>query len=843
MAECNTQENIEVLNSITGNFNRSKQLYYQLKEAFKTAERIDFIVSFLMESGIKMILPDLREAVNHGVKIRILTGKYLGITQPTALYLLKSEFGDKIDLRFYYTKDEQSFHPKAYFFHKQYGSDVFVGSSNISRSALTSGVEWNYRLNSNQNQKDFDEFYQTFENLFNNHSVIIDDEQLKEYAKNWHKPAVAKDLDKFDPFTEEDTLVFKTCEPRGVQVEALYALEQSRKEGADRGLIQAATGIGKTYLAAFDSKNYKHVLFVAHREEILNQAATSFANVRCSNDYGFFNGKVHDTDKAVIFASVASLGKDEYLNDEFFMPDYFDYIVVDEFHHAVNKQYEKIIEYFKPKFLLGLTATPERTDGRSIYEICDYNVPYEINLYQAINRGILVPFHYYGIYDETDYSGLKFVKDDYLESELNDTYLNNSIRDNLIYKHYLKYRSRKALGFCCSRVHAEYMAGVFTKRGIAAVAVYSNAEGEYSEDRAAAIKMLEEGRVKIIFCVDMFNEGVDIPEVDMVMFLRPTQSGIVFLQQLGRGLRTSKGKEYLNVLDFIGNYRFAGKNISLLSEQKATGSLSQLYSETNYPDGCLVDFDMELIDLFERMEKRTISIHQTIQNEFNRIKDLLDKIPTRMELFTYMDEEIYNVCLSNAKENPFRDYLGYLASNGCLTAEEETIHNSVAGDFLIELERTSMTRSYKMPVLYSFIAKDSIRQAVTEEQLLQQWKEFFTKNKNWKDLPKVESYQDYLKITDKAHLDNIKKNPVNFLKQSAPDFFVSKENALIALSDNLVPFLKNPVFAEQVKDIVDYRTIHYYSKKYRESIKSPVEYKINEPEYLMVADSGRKKEE
>lgn len=864
MAECNTQENIEPLNSITGNFNRSKQLYYQLKEAFKDAERIDFIVSFLMESGIKMILPDLRQAVNRGVKIRILTGKYLGITQPTALYLLKSEFGDKIDLRFYYTQNEQSFHPKAYFFHKQYGSDVFVGSSNISRSALTNGVEWNYRLNSNQNQVDFDEFYEAFENLFNNHSVVIDDEHLNEYAKSWHKPAVAKDLERDKDSTTktisyeysvaeaspsysvvaERSVEYKTgktnyiiCEPRGVQIEALYALAQSRKEGADRGLIQAATGIGKTYLAAFDSKNYEHVLFVAHREEILNQAATSFANVRCSNDYGFFNGKVHDTNKAVIFASVASLGKDEYLNNEFFTPDYFDYIVVDEFHHAVNKQYEKIIEYFKPKFLLGLTATPERTDGRSIYEICDYNVPYEINLYQAINRGILVPFHYYGIYDETDYSGLKFVKGDYLESELNVTYLNNRVRDNLIYKHYLKYHSRKALGFCCSRVHAEYMAGVFTKKGIPAVAVYSNADGEYSEDRAQAIKMLEEGRIKTIFCVDMFNEGVDIPEVDMVMFLRPTQSGIVFLQQLGRGLRTSKGKEYLNVLDFIGNYRFAGKNISLLSEQKSTSSLSQLYAETHYPDGCLVDFDMELIDLFERMEKRTLSIHQTIQNEFNRIKELLDKVPTRMELFTYMDEEIYNLCLSNAKENPFRDYLGYLEKESLLTEEETSIHNSNAGDFLIELERTSMTRSYKMPVLYSFIGKDSIRQAVTEEELLQKWKEFFAKNRNWKDLPKVESYQDYLKITDKAHLDNIKKNPVNFLKQSAPDFFVSTKSALISLTDGLVPFLTNPIFVRQVKDIVDYRTVHYYSKKYRDSIKIPEEYKIPDPDYLMVADT------
>lgn len=839
MAECNIAEEIEPLNSITGNSNRSKYLYWQLKEDFKTAESIDFIVSFLMESGVKMILPDLREAVNRGVKIRILTGKYLGITQPTALYLLRSEFGDKIDLRFYYTPIEQSFHPKAYFFHKKNGSNVFVGSSNISRSALTSGVEWNYRLNSHQNQADFDEFYKTFENLFNNHSVLIDDEQLKSYAKSWHKPAVAKDLDKYEAFNEDDILVFKTCEPRGAQIEALYALEQSRKEGADRGLVQAATGVGKTYLAAFDSKNYNHVLFVAHREEILNQAATSFCNVRCNNDYGFFNGKQHDTNKSVIFASVASLGKDEYLNGDYFNPDYFDYIVVDEFHHAVNNQYKKIIDYFKPKFLLGLTATPERTDGRSIYELCDYNVTYEINLYQAINRGMLVPFHYYGIYDETDYSGLKFVKGDYLESELNVTYLNNAVRDNLIYKHYLKYHSKRALGFCCSRVHAEYMAKVFTKKGIPSVAVYSNSDSEYSENRTEAIRMLEEGKIKVIFSVDMFNEGVDIPEVDTVMFLRPTQSGIVFLQQLGRGLRTSKGKEYLNVLDFIGNYKFAGKNISLLSEQKRAGSVTHIETEVQYPDGCLVDFDMELIDLFEEMNKRKLSIHETIQNEFFRIKDLLDKVPTRMELFIHMDEQVYNLCLSNAKENPFKDYLSYLAKLNLLSEEEKVLYDSVAKDFLFELEKTSMTKSYKMPVLYSFINGTEIREEVSEELLLATWKTFYSKNGNWKDLTKADSYEAYKMMTDKMHLDNIKKNPVNFLKQSAPDFFIASKTAPIALCEELKAFLANETFVAHFKDIVDYRTVDYYSRRYREAHKADVEYEIGEEPVLMIADSGK----
>ncbi len=840
MAECNFAENIEEINSITGNYNKSRQLFGQLKDAFLRARSVDFIVSFLMESGVKIILPYLREAIQRGVKVRILTGKYLGITQPAALYLLRREFGENIQLVFYNPSSEQSFHPKAYFFHYENYSDVFVGSSNISFSALTSGVEWNYRLSSRQNKNDYDEFFNTFEDLFYNHSLKIDDDVLKAYAKSWHKPAVEKDLERYENLREEDTLVFKECQPRGAQIEALYALEQSRREGADKGLVHAATGVGKTYLAAFDSKNYKHVLFVAHREEILNQAAASFANVRRSNDFGFFTGKVHDTDKAVIFASVASLGKDEYLNEKYFSPDYFDYIVVDEFHHAVNEQYKKIIGYFKTEFLLGLTATPERRDGRSIYELCDYNVPYEINLAQAINRGMLVPFHYYGIYDETDYSGLKFVKGDYLESELNVVYLNNEKRNSLIYKHYIKYNSKRALGFCCSRVHAEYMAQVFSKKGIPSVAVYSNADGKYSQDRKAAISMLESGKIKIIFSVDMFNEGVDIPQVDTVMFLRPTQSSTVFLQQLGRGLRTAKGKEYLNVLDFIGNYKYAGKNISLLADKE--NNISDLNkSKIEYPDGCLVDFEMDLIDLFNEMNKRKLSIHQKIQDEFFRIKELLnDKVPSRTELFTYMDDEIYNLCLSNAKENPFKNYLSFLNKHNLLDKDESVLFDSFAADFLFEVEKTSMTKSYKMPVLYSFFQGNSLLAQVSDEILLKNWKDFYSKNKNWKDLTGADTYQDFLNMTDKNHLDNIKKNPVHFLKQSASNFFVQSKDGPIALSDELLPFIHNQSFIKHFKDILNYRTMDYYSRRYRTENQdvSDIDLTDNQP-LAMVAEEDK----
>lgn len=637
-AEQKTQTEIMVERTdvMTGGLDKSNFLYYQIKMSILNADKIDIIVSFLMESGVRMILKDLKLALDRNVKIRILTGNYLGITQPSALYLIKKELGDRIDLRFYNEK-ERSFHPKAYMFHYENESEIYIGSSNISRSALTSGIEWNYRFSSTADGKNFRLFYDAFEDLFFYHSVVIDDEELKRYSKNWHKPAVAKDLAKYDSQEEEEPL--KTSQlfrPRGVQIEALYALEDSRAEGAAKGLVQAATGVGKTYLAAFDSAKYERVLFVAHREEILKQAAVSFQNVRNSEDYGFFYGRQKDTDKSVIFASVATLGRQEYLNEAYFAADYFDYIVIDEFHHAVNDRYRRIVDYFTPKFLLGLTATPERMDGKDIYEICDYNVPYEITLKEAINKGILVPFRYYGVYDETDYSGLHLIKGHYNERELTEAYRKNASRYDLIYKHYSKYHSRRALGFCCSRQHAEEMAKEFNRRKIPSAAVYSNADGEFSENRDTAINRLKNQEIKVIFSVDMFNEGLDIASIDMVMFLRPTESATVFLQQLGRGLRTYKGKEYLVVLDFIGNYEKAGKAPFLLGGSRGMETVKGCeYSDIEYPDGCIVDFDMRLIDLFRELDQKSFSARDRIRQEYFRVKELLDgKTPSRMELFS-----------------------------------------------------------------------------------------------------------------------------------------------------------------------------------------------------------------
>lgn len=811
---------IEQTDVMTGDNNRNRYLYYQLKLSMLHAKKIDIIVSFLMESGVRLILNDLKTALDRGVQIRILTGNYLGITQPSALYLLKNELGNRVDMRFYNDK-HRSFHPKAYIFHYENYEDIYIGSSNISRSALTSGIEWNYRLNSQDNHKDFVLFYDTFQDLFENHSIIIDDNELKRYSKNWHKPAVSKDLARYDAVEDNsDTPVRKLFQPRGPQIEALYALADSRSEGATKGLVHAATGIGKTYLAAFDSAKYQKVLFVAHREEILKQAAISFRNVRQSNDYGFFYGKQKDKDKSVIFASVATLGRSEYLTENYFAPDYFDYLIIDEFHHAVNDQYQRIINYFKPKFLLGLTATPERLDGKDIYEICDYNVPYEISLKEAINKGVLVPFHYYGIYDTVDYSSIHLVMGHYDEKQLDKAYIGNKDRYDLIYKYYKKYPSKRALGFCCSRKHANEMAKEFCARGIDAVAVYSNTNGEPSEERNIAIQKLKSQEIKVIFSVDMFNEGVDIPDLDMVMFLRPTESPVVFLQQLGRGLRISKGKTYLNVLDFIGNYEKAGRVPLLLtgggdSNKNAPTDLSSI----EYPDDCIVDFDMRLIDLFKKLDQKSLTAKERITHEFYRVKEKLDgKIPTRMQLFTYMDDDVYRYCITHAKENPFRHYLEFLEKLHELSETEETLCSGLGKDFLTLIETTDMQKVYKMPILYSFFNHGNVRLAVKDDEVLAAWKDFFNTGKNWKDFAADITYDEYKSITDKQHLRKAKSMPIKYLKASGKGFFVEKDGFALAIRDDLKDIVKNDAFIKHMHDILEYRTMEYYRRRYLERI-------------------------
>lgn len=788
-------------------------LYLKLKQSFKMATAIDIIVSFLMESGVKLLLQDLKEAISRGVNIRILTGNYLKITQPQALYLLKSELKDKVDLRFY-NNPNKSFHPKAYIFHNPIDSEIYIGSSNISRGALTSSIEWNYRFLKSNAPADFKVFYDNFEDLFNNHSQVITDEVLKDYSKQWTRPNVYRDMEKEEK--QEDNIV-NIFEPRGAQIEALYSLEKSREEGFDKGLVVAATGIGKTYLAAFDSRKYSRILFVAHREEIIKQAAQSFKNVRNSDDIGFFYGEQKDTKNSFIFALVQTLGKDEYLSEEYFPRDYFNYIVVDEFHHAVSNNYNKIINYFTPKFLLGLTATPERLDSKDVFKLCDYNMVYEVRLKDAINKGWLVPFRYYGIYDETvNYEDIDFKNGKYDDKQLEEALMLNK-RGDLILNNYLKYNSKRAMGFCISRHHAEYMSKIFNENNIPAAAVYSGECGEYSEERNIALSKLTSGELKVIFSVDMFNEGLDVPAIDMVMFLRPTQSPTIFLQQLGRGLRKSKDKQYLNVLDFIGNYKKANLVPFLLSgkEYSAIECKRNKQGDYEFPTDCTVDFDFRIIDIFKNQAKREMKVKDKIKEQFDIVYDMLGHRPSRIELFTYMDDEVYqNIKSKNKAMNPFSNYLEYIKENDELSYDENILYNSRGREFINMIETTSMSKTYKMPILLTFYNNGNIKMEITEDDVYKSFYEFYHKGSNKVDMLKDKGTSGFESWDSKKYIALAKNNPVKFLLKTHGDFFKEKDNCVLALQDDLKELISNEAFKTHMKDAIDLRVETYYKNRF-----------------------------
>ena len=779
--------------------------YNQLKESIKNADKIDIIVSFLMESGVKLIINELK---NSNAKIRILTSDYLNITQPQAIYILKGELKENLDLRFYNVKNK-SFHPKAYIFHNKINSELYIGSSNLSRGALTTSIEWNYYFKKSEKPNDFNHFQNTFENLFEE-AIPVTDKVLRDYSKSWIKPKFKK-----PQANEKHDQLF---EPNPVQLEALYSLNQSREEGFKKALIVAATGTGKTYLAAFDSKKYDKILFIAHREEIIKQAAKSFKNIHKDKSVGFFYNTQKDIDKDLTFALIQTLGKKQYLNENYFKKDYFDNIIVDEFHHAAANQYLNLLDYFKPEFMLGLTATPERLDTKDVFVLCDYNTVYEIRLKEAINKGFLVPFRYYGIYDDTiDYETVNMRNGKYDEKDLEQKLMINK-RADLVLNHYLKYSPSKSLGFCSSRAHAEFMAEYFTNHDIPSAAVYSGDQGEYTHEREIAIEKLKKGELKILFAVDMFNEGVDIPSIDAVLFLRPTQSPTIFLQQLGRGLRKSVNKKYLTVLDFIGNYKKANLVPFILSDTDYDTKtlMNDSVLEFEYPEDCYIDFDFELVDLFKIQAKQELKVKDKIILEFNSVKDDLARRPTRLDLFLKMDDAIQSAMRRNSKLNLFRDYLTFLSDNDELTDDEKSIVNTNAHEFFKCLETTSMTKSYKMPIFLAFYNDGNIKMEITDDDVYKSMYDFYNDPSNAVDMLKDKKTKNFKSWSKKQYLSLAKNNPIHFLNKSSGEFFIKKEGYALALSDDLKQFINLESFKKHFKDIIEYKTKYYYKTRFED---------------------------
>jgi superfamily II DNA or RNA helicase/HKD family nuclease len=775
--------------------NNKITLLDSLQNSFRGAKGIKFVVSFVMESGVRLLLPNLLQAQAQGIPIQILTSRYLNITEPSALYLLRDNLGSQADIRVF-ESNTVAFHPKTYLFSNREGGEVYVGSSNLSRSALIDGVEWNYRLQSRQEPADYGQFVESFDHLFSL-ALPLTDEWLKEYSLSWRRPRWIR-----GQTTAPEPL--EDIHPRGSQIEALHYLEESRAEGFTRGMVVMATGVGKTYLAAFDSKKYERVLFVAHREEILGQARESFNEVAPSKTMGWFNAIEKSTEAEIIFASVQTLSQEQYLSPTYFPPDYFDYIVVDEFHHVAAKSYQRIVNYFKPRFLLGLTATPFRMDNQDIFRFCEDNVVYEINLHEAINKDYLTPFHYYGVYDDiTDFAGIEMANGRYVIDQL-ERALSTSARADLILKRYREYRSERSLAFCSGIKHANFMTQFFRENSVAAVAVHSG-DGPFVMERGAALKALCDRDVEIIFSVDQFNEGVDIPEVDLVMFLRPTESYTIFLQQLGRGLRKAPGKNYLTVLDFIGNYKRAHLIPLILQggnpqrEADFTYKIRDL-SET-VAEGCRLNFDMRLLDVFEEM-RRHDPLPERLRVAYFRLKADLERRPLRLDIQAGSDipsEEF----LRPRHLSPKKGYLRFLAALDELNSEEVGWLGTDLEEFCLDLERTAMSKLYKIPTLRAFIQGKELLGSVSSHAIGMSLKTFYEDPRFHIDM-RDKSSRNFQDWPLERWIRLAERNPIRFLDRSSPFFQYDQINKSLRLAP-VVYETQSPILVEHMDDILLYR--------------------------------------
>ena len=604
-----------------------------------------------------------------------------------------------MDLRVYVTSG-RNFHPKAYLLTSNYADGVaYVGSSNLSATALSDGIEWNYRVDSQRDTAGLALVRGAFEALFRDPQTRdLDEAWLAEYRGR--RPTLVAQSTEPVGVPPEPTPDLPV--PNPVQNEALTALAATRAEGARAGLVVMATGLGKTWLAAFDiaRPEIHRVLFVAHREEILHQALATFRRIRPDAVLGLYNGNERVADADILFASIQTLSRREHLDR--FDPQAFDYIIVDEFHHASAASYRRLIEHFDPAFLLGLTATPERTDGGNLLALCGENLVYRCGVPRGIDLGLLCAYRYFGVPDEVDYRNVPWRSGRFDETELTAA-VATEVRAANIVDQWRKRAGARTLAFCVSQRHAEYMKRYFLDAGIPCAAVHS---GPGADPRALSLEQLAAAQLKVVFAVDMFNEGVDVPAIDTVMMLRPTESAVIWLQQFGRGLR-KHGDKRLTVIDYIGNHRsFLTKVRALLAIEgggdRAIAAALRACQDQRFglPAGCEVTYELQALDILRALLRTPAHGADALRDYYQDFRDRHGQRPTASEAF-------HDGYLPRAARTAYGSWFGLVRDMGDFSTDDEDAW-SAAASFLVGLEVTRMTASFKMLVLQSMLNADSL---------------------------------------------------------------------------------------------------------------------------------------
>ncbi|MFC1526220.1 DEAD/DEAH box helicase family protein [Candidatus Latescibacterota bacterium] len=769
-----------------------------LRAHLDLAHQVDIAVAFTMVSGLTLIYEHLRDLLDRGGSLRFLTGDYLDVTEPGALRLLLDLAAPErscLDLRVFHAA-EQSFHPKAYIFRQEDDSGTaIVGSSNLSATALGPGVEWNYRIITSRDQTGFASVSDAFERLYAHPATAtLDEDWIRAYDQR-HKPATR-------PVPPEQ--VEPPPEPHAIQTQALRKLATTREAGNRAGLVVLATGLGKTWLSAFDSEQFRRVLFIAHREEILDQALGTFRRIRPDARLGKYTGTAKDKDADILFASVQTLSRQQHLRQ--FPRDHFDYLVMDEFHHAAAATYRRLLDYFDPEFLLGLTATPERTDGGDLLALCQENLVYRCDIAAGIEEGLLCPFHYYGVPDEVDYTNIPWRSRRFDEQALTEAVATQSRAQNAL-EQWQTHAGDRTMAFCCSTRHATFMRDFFRQQGIPSAAVHSDPD---SDPRAASLERLASNDLDVVFSVDMFNEGIDLPAVDTIMMLRPTESRILWLQQFGRGLRQTPTRDKtLTVVDYIGNHRsFLLKPEALLhalfnigpGEAPLRAKLEELQrGQAELPPGCEITYELSSIDILRSLFRPDSGAEA--RHFYETFREDHEQRPMAAEVY----HSGYNP-RTLGKLNG--SWLHFVDSMGDMSSTHKVLLAQRAGRFVTHLESTQMTKSFKMVTLLAVLRRDALPGQIGIEGLTEEF-------------ARVASRSEYLAadvttpLTDTAALRQlIEQNPINAWTGAAGtggEVFFEYEDGVFRCNLEL-PEEQRSAFQELVRELVEWRLAAYLDR-------------------------------
>lgn len=772
---------------IYNDYNSGSNLLVELLQELQTCKQFYFAIAFITQSGLICLKECLKCLQEKNITGDILTTDYLYFNQPKALQELQQY--PNLNIRIY---TKENFHIKGYIFEQNDYYTLIVGSNNLTQTALKANKEWSLKINSLANGALINNTLSQFQQMWQE-ALPLTDIWLKQYTDKYHSLQKLK-----RQFATAQENISTNVTPNKMQQEALKALAKLQQNNKHKALLISATGTGKTYLSAFAVKkaNPKRLLFLAHREQILKQACKTFAKIIPDIQYGILSANHKDFHKPYLFATINMLSKEENLTQ--FTPTHFDYIIIDETHRAGASSYLKILNYFQPQFLLGMTATPERTDGFDIYQLFDHNIAYEIRLNQAMQENLLCPFHYFGITDIT--------VDD---QEINDNSTFNDLTTDARVTHiinqsqYYGFSGERLRGliFCSQIEEAQILSQKFNERGFNTIALSGK---DSQETRTNAIHKLEQKErstgLDYIFTVDIMNEGIDIPAINQIIMLRPTKSAIIFVQQLGRGLRKYPQKDYVVILDFIGNYQN-----NFMIPIALSGDIS--YNKDNIrhyvAEGNRFIFGSSTIHfdkvarqkIYQAIDSAKLSDTALLKNEYLQLKQKLGKIPSIFDFSQFGSIDILKFL------DKFKTYHNFLQKYD----RDYTIRfNTIQEEILYFIS-------------YRFAKGKRIHELIALKLLLKNTSHLLTDIEQILTTKYHQEFTEQIKVSLIRNLTNLFTISNEQAKFSNCIFIKESDNDYI-ISDIFKSVLQDEKFYFQINEILDF-ALERYQKYYQNNYK------------------------